>query len=212
MVSGLHRQKYKKKKSKTTVMRRVRKFLSESENLKEINRQRKSSDTSGLIDATLIEEIMAQILQLISEAKEEREIARMASLELPHAGNWARSTRSSEVECLIWNRSSWNLTHFKGRTYQAEELESSQEAGTQAWTAKCWRRLDELCTSSYSWCWRIDESVHIRLGGGTCHSFRFGSIDKLMIWNDSSSLWHVMTNRVEFHASNARSTLSASCF
>ena len=68
-------------------MRRVRKFLSESENLKEINRQRKSSDTCGLIDATLIEEIMAQILQLISEAKEEREIARMASLELPHAGN-----------------------------------------------------------------------------------------------------------------------------
>ena len=116
---------------------------------------------------------------------------------------WARSTRSSEVELLIWNRSSWNLTHFKGRTYQAEELESSQEAGTQAWTAKCWRRLDELCTSSYSWCWRIDESVHIRLGGGTCHSFRFGSIDKLMIWNDSSSLWHVMTNKVEFHASKA---------
>ena len=63
-------------------MRRVRKFLSESENLKEINRQRKSSDTSGLIDATLIEEIMAQILQLISETKEEREIARMASLVL----------------------------------------------------------------------------------------------------------------------------------
>ena len=116
MVSGLHKQKPKKKKSRTTVMRRVRKFLSESENLKEINRQRKSSDTSGLIDATLIEEIMAQILQLISEAKEEREIARMASLELPHAGNWARSTRSSEVELLIWNRSSWNLTHFKGRT------------------------------------------------------------------------------------------------
>ena len=119
---------------------------------------------------------------------------------------------SSEEELLIWNRSSWNLTHFKGRTYQAEELESSQEAGTQAWTAKCWRRLDELCTSSYSWCWRIDESVHIRLGGGTCHSFRFGSIDKLMIWNDSSSLWHVMTNKVEFHASKALSTLSASCF
>ena len=73
MVSGLHRQKSQKKKSRTTVMRRVRKFLSESENLKEIKRHRKSSDTSGLIDATLIEEIMAQILQLISEAKEERE-------------------------------------------------------------------------------------------------------------------------------------------
>ena len=64
MVSGLHKQKPKKKKSRTTVMRRVRKFLSESENLKEINRQRKSSDTSGLIDATLIEEIMAQIPQI----------------------------------------------------------------------------------------------------------------------------------------------------
>ena len=37
----------------------VRKFLSDSDNLKEINRQRKSCDTSGLIDATLIEEIMA---------------------------------------------------------------------------------------------------------------------------------------------------------
>ena len=45
-------------------MRRVRKFLSESDNLKEINRQRKSCDTSGLIDATLIEEIMAQIPQI----------------------------------------------------------------------------------------------------------------------------------------------------
>ena len=64
MVSGLHKQKPKKKKSRTTVMRRVRKFLSESENLKEIKRQRKSSDTSGLIDATLIEEIMAQIPQI----------------------------------------------------------------------------------------------------------------------------------------------------
>ena len=64
MVSRLHRQKSKKKKSRTTVMRRVRKFLSESENLKEIKRQRKSSDTSGLIDATLIEEIMAQIPQI----------------------------------------------------------------------------------------------------------------------------------------------------
>ena len=103
---------------------------------------------------------------------------------------WARSTRSSEVELLIWNRSSWNLTHFKGRTYQAEELESSQEAGTQAWTAKCWRRLDELCTSSYSWCWRIDESFHIRLGGGTCHSFGFGSIDKLMINSSFFEMTH----------------------
>ena len=64
MVSGLHKQKPKKKKSRTTVMRRVRKFLSESDNLKEINRQRKSCDTSGLIDATLIEEIMAQIPQI----------------------------------------------------------------------------------------------------------------------------------------------------
>ena len=45
-------------------MQRVRKFLSESDNLKEINRQRKSCDTSGLIDATLIEEIMAQIPQI----------------------------------------------------------------------------------------------------------------------------------------------------
>ena len=45
-------------------MRRVRKFLSESDNLKEINRQRKGCDTSGLIDATLIEEIMAQIPQI----------------------------------------------------------------------------------------------------------------------------------------------------
>ena len=31
MVSGLHKQKPKKKKSRTTVMRRVRKFLSESD-------------------------------------------------------------------------------------------------------------------------------------------------------------------------------------
>ena len=61
MVSELHKKKPKKKKSRTTVMRRVRKFLSESDNLKEINRQRKSCDTSGLIDTTLIEEIMAQI-------------------------------------------------------------------------------------------------------------------------------------------------------
>ena len=53
MVSELHKKKPKKKKSRTTVMRRVRKFLSESDNLKEINRQRKNSDTSGLIDATL---------------------------------------------------------------------------------------------------------------------------------------------------------------
>ena len=45
-------------------MQRVRKFLSESDNLKEINRQRKSCDTSGLIDATLIEEMMAQITQI----------------------------------------------------------------------------------------------------------------------------------------------------
>ena len=64
MVSRLNKQKPKKKKSRTTVMRRVRRFLSESENLKEINRQRKSSDTSGLIDATLIEEIMAKIPQI----------------------------------------------------------------------------------------------------------------------------------------------------
>ena len=64
MVSGLHKQKPKKKKSRTTVMQKVRKFLSESDNLKEINRQRKNSDTSGLIDATLIEEIMAQIPQI----------------------------------------------------------------------------------------------------------------------------------------------------
>ena len=53
MVSELHKKKPKKKKSRTTVMQRVRKFLSESDNLKEINRQRKNSDTSGLIDATL---------------------------------------------------------------------------------------------------------------------------------------------------------------
>ena len=54
MVSGLHKEKPKKKKSRTTVMRRVRKFLSESENLKEINRhrQRKTSDTSGLKQQT----------------------------------------------------------------------------------------------------------------------------------------------------------------
>ena len=64
MVSELHKKKPKKKKSRTTVMRRVRKFLSESDNLKGINRQRKSCDTSGLIDATLIEEIMAQIPQI----------------------------------------------------------------------------------------------------------------------------------------------------
>ena len=64
MVSELHKQKPKKTKSRTTVMRRVRKFLSESDNLKEINRQRENSDTSGLIDATLIEEIMAQIPQI----------------------------------------------------------------------------------------------------------------------------------------------------
>ena len=82
MVSKLHKQKPKKENEQNNVMQRVRKFLSESDNLKEINRQRKNSDTSGLIDATLIEEIMAQILQLISETKEEREIARMASLVL----------------------------------------------------------------------------------------------------------------------------------
>jgi hypothetical protein len=41
MVSELHKKKPKKKKSRTTVMRRVRNFLSESDNLKEINRQRK---------------------------------------------------------------------------------------------------------------------------------------------------------------------------
>ena len=64
MVSELHKKKPKKKKSRTTVMRRVRKFLSESDNLKDINRQRKNSDTSGLIDVTLIEEIMAQIPQI----------------------------------------------------------------------------------------------------------------------------------------------------
>ena len=34
MVSELHKQKPKKKKSRTTVMRKVRKFLSESDNLK----------------------------------------------------------------------------------------------------------------------------------------------------------------------------------
>ena len=48
----------------STSVRRVRKFLSESDNLKKINRQRKKSDASGLIDATLIEEIMAQIHQI----------------------------------------------------------------------------------------------------------------------------------------------------
>ena len=64
MVSELHKQKPKKKKSRTTVMRKVRKFLSESDNLKEINRQRKNSDTSGLTDATLIEKIMDQIPQI----------------------------------------------------------------------------------------------------------------------------------------------------
>ena len=37
----------------STSVRRVRKFLSESDNLKEINRQQKNSDTSDLIDATL---------------------------------------------------------------------------------------------------------------------------------------------------------------
>ena len=36
-------------------------------------------------------------------------------------------------------------------------------------------------TSWTSWPYRIDESVHIWLGGGSCHSFGFGSFDKLMI-------------------------------
>ena len=64
MVSKLHKQKPKKENEQNNVMQRVRKFLSESDNLKEINRHRKSFDTSGLIDATLIEEIMAQIPQI----------------------------------------------------------------------------------------------------------------------------------------------------
>ena len=64
MVSELHKKSPKRKRAEQLSMRRVRKFLTESDNLKEINRQRKNSDTFGLIGATLIEDIMTQIPQI----------------------------------------------------------------------------------------------------------------------------------------------------
>ena len=108
-----------------------------------------------------------------------------------------------------------NGSKSKGRTSAPKFIKSSSAfCCSGLCTCFLWRFklllevkvLDQIWHRRLWWsflCWRIDESVHIRLGGGTCHSFRFGSIDKLMIWNDSSSLWHVMTNKVEFHASKA---------
>ena len=63
MSSGLHTTARKKKKgsSRTTVMRKVKKLLSDSDVLKEIQRQRKHGSSSGVIGETLVKTIMAQI-------------------------------------------------------------------------------------------------------------------------------------------------------
>ena len=62
MLSGLHAPpKRKKRRHRTTVMRKVRKMLSDPDFLKEIGKQSKLGAASGVIDETLVEAIMTQI-------------------------------------------------------------------------------------------------------------------------------------------------------
>ena len=62
MMSGLHATaRRKKRRHRTTVMRKVKKMLSDPDFLKEISRQSKLGAPSGVIDETLVEAIMSQI-------------------------------------------------------------------------------------------------------------------------------------------------------
>ena len=59
MVSGLHATaRRKKRRHRTTVMRKVKKMQSDPDFLKEIGRQSKLGAPSGVIDETLVEAIM----------------------------------------------------------------------------------------------------------------------------------------------------------
>ena len=50
-----------RRQNRTTVMRKVRKMLSDTELLREINRQKGKDATNGVIDETVIETIMSHI-------------------------------------------------------------------------------------------------------------------------------------------------------
>ena len=62
MLTGQHvTAKKKKTRHRTTVMRKVKKFLAKAENLEEISIQRKDGASSNVIDETLVETIMTKL-------------------------------------------------------------------------------------------------------------------------------------------------------
>ena len=85
-------RKKKKGNNRTTVMRKVKKLLSDPDVLKEIQRQRKHGSSSGVIDETLVTTIMAQIPN-ISNFKENRQFD------------------AFNMECMAWSAHNFQMSN-----------------------------------------------------------------------------------------------------